>query len=75
VLCANNMKIAEDWLLDMPYNRTKWPAWVDEIKADALRHAAELCAKVSPKCGELKDNAIRDCIRVIQAEADKLTKP
>jgi hypothetical protein len=41
--------------------------------ADALRHAADLCAKVSPRCGELKDKAIRDCIKIIYAEADKLT--
>jgi len=50
-------------------------AFYRAIQADALRHAADLCAKVSPKCGELKDKAIRDCIKVIYDAADKLTTP
>jgi len=48
---------------------------IKQTKIDTLRHAAELCCKVSPRCGELKDKAIRDCIKVIYAEADKLTTP
>jgi len=40
---------------------------------DALNHAVNLCAGVSPRCGKLKDRAIRDCIRLIQAEVERLT--
>jgi len=76
------MKTDAEWIISEGVPGTLPDDWgaenfkqfVRAIQADALRYAADLCAKVSPRCGELKDRAIRDCIRIIYAEADKLTQ-
>lgn len=67
----------EDEPLDGDYECPDYAHMVDVIRiiqADALNRAASLCAS-SKLRGILKERAIRDCIRLIQAEADKLTKP
>lgn len=78
------MKSAAQWtvplnseLCTIPSQRTRSDpeairATIQAAQADALRHAMRLCAGVSMNCGQLKEAAIRQCIRAIEAEVAKV---